>query len=223
MQGLLEGVDLADQGVKSEARQLEGRDTVLGQQQGVAAMLADIDAHDWAGCSLGDKLFGGGGQPERGEPVQGADACQGRGEVIGQPTPILRGTAGPGGDASVGRDGEGRGISVLAEPVTQLLELRGQVRMMLPQVGEVIPGGQGLTEQHCPARFQQSQRPLCLCRGCDTGFCDRQSRRVTGQPGEPGDRVLLIVAPEMARGHLAQKPYGHLQQVGRPVRLGART
>ncbi|WP_326772888.1 hypothetical protein [Streptomyces sp. NBC_01445] len=86
MQRLLETETLVEQCDGGELRELQIGDALPGEQQGIAAEVADVGQGDGALFCLTEEFPCGEWEGEGGEPVQGPDLSQGLGEVAGQPS-----------------------------------------------------------------------------------------------------------------------------------------
>ena len=156
LQGLVERADLVGQRIPAETGQRQRGDAVRGEQQGIAAVAADAEGHDWALSNAGEEFVGCRRLAEGHEALQRADLLQDRGELSGQPTTVAQpASERPGASLGWRQASPSSVIDWLVQLFTQLSELRSQAGMLLAQVGEIGPRVQRLAEQHRPARFQQ--------------------------------------------------------------------
>ena len=180
-----------------QARQLDCGDIAGGQQQGIAAVAADVERHHRAISGLGEELVYSGRKREGGETVLRTDLRQGRAHLAGEALPFIGQAVLPGRHAAAAAAGvqdQGYGRVGLVDAIAEVGEPGGQVRVALAQVGEVAAGVQGLAEQHRPACFQQPERPLGPLLASPGGVGEGGRGRVSRQPSQASDRILLITA-----------------------------
>jgi len=155
-QRFMEYGDLADHCFAGQPRQRQAGDAVRGEQQGIAAVPADVEHHDRPGDGLPEKFSRAGRLREKREALLRADLCHDGSQIACQPLPSVLGPVRAGGPALprvASSEVRGQGLSelgIVVEQVTDADEARGQGGMPDAEIGEVSAEFKRPVEQDRP-------------------------------------------------------------------------